>query len=475
MFKRFLKPVTALLAAALILAGSAGIFAASAYTDVAAGAWYENAVEYVSARKLMSGVTPTGFAPKTELSRAMTVLILAKEARADLSAYADAAPAFPDVEAGRWYTAAVAWATGCGVAAGTGGGFAPGRSVTRQELVLMMYRAARIFGFADAPATGPDTLDGFRDGDAVASWALEAVKWAVSRGYISGDTNSRLNPRGVATRAEAAQIFYRFDRAATVYAGGDSGVVRDGTPKKYFTICFDDGITQDEKIIEIFKKYNFTACTFYINTGLCGVSWPGVGLQYNRPDVTHVRFTMDRLEGGVYDGYDVEVHTLEHLSLKNYDNDIPALREQIDGDAVNIYNITGRFPVGMAWPGGPTEYTDTTVKLAAGNTCVNYARGIDSNGSFALPEEFMYWQPTCSITDPNVMFYLQKFVTETYDHDVLFFVWGHGYELDVHDKYGLLDELIRGVTEAAEDDASIALVTNAQFYQLFKDEIPSLK
>ena len=58
---------------------------------------------------------------------------------------------------------------------------------------------------------------------------------------------------------------------------------------------------------------------------------------------------------------------------------------------------------------------------------------------------------------------------------MLFFVWCHGYELDLFDTWDKFDLYIKTITEAAARDDSIVLVTNAEFYQLFKDEIPAWK
>ena len=251
----------------------------------------------------------------------------------------------------------------------------------------------------------------------------------------------------------------------------DADIPSGARPRKYFTICFDDGITQDLKIIEIFKKYGFTSCTFFINTGLYGANWKQVGRMHDRPDVTHIRFTKKELESGIYDGFDVAVHTLTHKALKAYDKNPKALRREVENDAENIYGITSVYPVGVAWPGGENDVTETTKKLVFENTSIRFARGAYSTHSFQLPTEFLMWQPTCSVRDPEILSYARSFIEAECTEDMLFFVWGHGYELDLDDSYGMLDELIRMITEA--DD--IVCVTNTEFYQLFKDQIPSLK
>ena len=254
-------------------------------------------------------------------------------------------------------------------------------------------------------------------------------------------------------------------------AGQNSGIVRDGTPKKYFTLSFDDGITQDIRIIEILKKYGMHCATFNINTGLLGANWEWVGKNHNRPDVPHLRFTKEELMTGIYDGFDVEVHTMNHPSLKIYDENVAKLKREIMGDAANIREITGINPVGMAWPGGDTEYTEKTIELVREHTSIRFARATTTTNTFTLPDYFLKWKPTCSITNGKLLDLARQFVEAEADEDMLFFVWGHGYEFDFYDLYDDFEELVKMMSEAED----VVCVTNAEFYQLFKDEIPSWK
>ncbi len=259
----------------------------------------------------------------------------------------------------------------------------------------------------------------------------------------------------------------------TPVAGMDSGIVRDGTPKKYFTIRMDDGITQDARTMEILKKYNTDCCTFYINTGLLGANWTWVGQQFNRPDVPHLRYTRAELQSGIYDGFDVEVHTKSHPSLKNC---VPSqVTSEVKGDAMTIERLLGVTPVGMAWPGGDTEWNESNIETILKTTDIRFGSCTTRTGKFDLPEYFMTWYPTCSFSDSDVMVLAQKFIDAEPTEDMLFYVWCHGYELDLFYTWDKFDELIKMITEAAAKDDSIVLVTNAEFYQLFKDEIPAWK
>ncbi|MBR6921938.1 MAG: polysaccharide deacetylase family protein [Clostridia bacterium] len=233
---------------------------------------------------------------------------------------------------------------------------------------------------------------------------------------------------------------------------------------KYFTFSFDDGVTQDLRAIDIFKKHNFYGCTFFINTGLLGASWAWVGEQFGRPDVPHLRFTEEELKTGIYDGFDVAVHTLHHPSLSYYDDTPEKITEEVQGDADNIKRIFGYAPVGMSWPGGEFQATEKTIKTILETTDIRYSRAVQSTYDFRLPEDFMIWRPTCSLSDERTIELAKSFTELKTDEDALFYVWCHAYELDFFNTDGRLDELISIMTEAND----IKCVTNTEFYNLFK-------
>ena len=264
----------------------------------------------------------------------------------------------------------------------------------------------------------------------------------------------------------------------TPWGGEDHGIVRDGTPKKYITIRMDDGITQDARMMEIMRKYGVDCCTFYINTGLYGANWAWVGQAFNRPDVTHIRYTKAELESGIYDGFDVECHTRTHPSLKNLSE--RQVTREVKNDAENIEKIFGYQPIGMAWPGGDTEWNEGNIVTILETTNVRYGSCTTRNtqmglGKFSLPQYFMTWYPTCGFSDADSLTLLNEFIKADCTEDMLFYVWGHGYELDIFNTWDKFETMIQTIAEAAEKDDSIVLVTNAEFYQLFKDEIPAWK
>lgn len=219
--------------------------AVTRYDDVHEGSWYTGAVRYVSRNGLMTGTDAKTFSTKLEFTRAMSVLVLAQLADVDLSAYTNTR--FTDVPEGKWYTAAVAWADDNGIANGTGEAFLPYNSITREELSLIISKFAEKYEISNSEPTGAEDIDGFSDADRVHEWAIEGVKWAVHNGLISGMENNILDPRGTATRAQAAQIFYNLSLMKETgcipdTSDVDSIVVNESdTPR---IVCWGDSLTE---------------------------------------------------------------------------------------------------------------------------------------------------------------------------------------------------------------------------------------
>ena len=172
----------------------------------------------------------------------------------------------------------------------------------------------------------------------------------------------------------------------------------------------------------------------------------------------------------MYAGYDVAVHTVNHLSLKNQGDRKVAY--EINTDAKVLMNMYGYTPVGMAWPGGDTEWNAHTVNVVSEKTEIKFGICTTATNNFKLPTQFLTWYPTCSWAQSSYL--MQRFIDAELTEDMLFFVWGHGYELDsTPNGWVLFEQMIQTITAAAAEDPNIVLVTNSEFYQLFKDEIPS--
>ena len=140
-----------------------------AYDDVRSDSWYADAVSYVTLNDLMNG-TGTGFSPNASMNRAMMVTVLYRLAGSP--AVTGDMP-FTDVAAGAWYADAVLWASQQGVVTGiTADTFQPTANVTREQLSVILYRyAGATAGEGDLSAfSDADTVSGYAQ-DAM-SWAV---------------------------------------------------------------------------------------------------------------------------------------------------------------------------------------------------------------------------------------------------------------------------------------------------------------
>ena len=161
----------------------------SSFTDVPAGSWYEDAVNYVYEKGLMNGTSSNAFSPNANTTRGMIVTILARVEGVNTNGTP-------------WYAAGQKWAMDNGISDGTN---MPG-VITREQLATILYRNAKQKGYDVSKSAA---LTAFSDADKVSGYAAEAMQWAVAEGLLQG-SNGKLNPQGSATRAQVATILMRF-------------------------------------------------------------------------------------------------------------------------------------------------------------------------------------------------------------------------------------------------------------------------
>ena len=161
----------------------------SSFTDVPAGSWYEEAVNYVHEKGLMNGTSSNAFSPNANTTRGMIVTILARVEGVNTNGTP-------------WYAAGQKWAMDNGISDGTN---MPG-VITREQLATILYRYAKQKGYDVSKSAA---LTAFSDADKVSGYAAEAMQWAVAEGLLQG-SNGKLNPQGSATRAQVATILMRF-------------------------------------------------------------------------------------------------------------------------------------------------------------------------------------------------------------------------------------------------------------------------
>ena len=172
----------------------------SKFDDVLSGAWYADAVNFVSEENLMSGVSETTFAPDVTMSRAMLATVLYRSAGSPEVTGSDG---FTDTRSGTWYSDAVLWASQNGIISGYGNGiFGVDDPVSREQIAAMLWRSE-----------GSPVSEGgvsFADADAVSDWAVQAVSWAQENGVVNGRPGNLFAPKDSASRAEVAAMLKNY-------------------------------------------------------------------------------------------------------------------------------------------------------------------------------------------------------------------------------------------------------------------------
>ena len=146
--------------------------------------WAKDAIDFVSARGLVSGMSGTTYAPDASTTRAQLWTILARQNDADLNG------------GSVWYEKAQLWSKDKGISDGT----EPNAAINRAQMVTMLWRTM------GQPAAGGAA--NFTDVPADAYYA-QAVAWAVENGITSGVGGGRFDPDATCTRAQIATFLWR--------------------------------------------------------------------------------------------------------------------------------------------------------------------------------------------------------------------------------------------------------------------------
>ncbi len=182
------------------------------FTDVALTDWSYDGVMYVYKNGLMRGSDTGSFNLNGVMTRAMAVVVL-NRLSGDTVGYINE---FSDVGSGAWYESAVAWASANGITSGTGANrFNPAGGITRQQLSVMLYNYAKLKGI-DVSLENNTYILSFKDSQCISDYAFSALQWACGAGILQGDTDGKLLPQGVTTRAEFVTMLQRFLESAAV-------------------------------------------------------------------------------------------------------------------------------------------------------------------------------------------------------------------------------------------------------------------
>lgn len=210
---------------------------------------------------------------------------------------------------------------------------------------------------------------------------------------------------------------------------------------KAVTFSYDDGVTQDKRLIKIFNKYGLK-CTFNINSGFLGTAnsliREEVTVAHCKPRAQEVR--------AIYEGHEIAGHTLTHPSLPGKDE--AEIIRQVEDDRLALSELAGYEVVGFAYPGGGVNFDRRVADIIKNNTGVKYCRTINSNEAFDIQDDLFVFEPTaCHHHNIDRLFELgEKFLASESEEPQLFYIWGHAYEFDIDDTWEKFEDFCRFIS-----------------------------
>ncbi len=232
-----------------------------------------------------------------------------------------------------------------------------------------------------------------------------------------------------------AQVFMRFP----------------GGKQRALTFSYDDGVEQDVRLIEIFKKHGLRA-TFNLNSG----QYAPEGTVYPEGQI-HRRMTEAQVtELYNQDGIEVAVHGythpwLDHMPVNMCTKDLMDDREKLESQFGTIVR-------GMAYPFG-THSEDVVASMRS--VGIVYSRTVHSTRDFNMPTDWMRLPATCHHNDPELMKLAHRFVEESsWGRPWMFYLWGHSYEFEENNNWEVIEEFAEFMS--GRDD--IWYATNIEIY-----------
>ena len=221
---------------------------------------------------------------------------------------------------------------------------------------------------------------------------------------------------------------------------------------RIITFSFDDGVTQDRRLVALFNRYGLKA-TFNINSGLLGQ--PGQLIRDGKP-VSHNKIDPAEV-ATLYRGHEVAAHTLTHPNLTGLDDG--EVVRQVEEDRRALEALSGGNVVGMAYPCGGVNFDERVAELIRARTGVRYARTTVATGAFDFPIDPLVLNPTVhAIQFDRMEALLDAFMALDGDTPALFYIWGHSYEFDQEDGWTRFERFCA----RASNRPGVRYLTNAE-------------
>jgi peptidoglycan/xylan/chitin deacetylase (PgdA/CDA1 family) len=199
---------------------------------------------------------------------------------------------------------------------------------------------------------------------------------------------------------------------------------------KAVTFSYDDGVTQDIRLISLLDKYSLKS-TFNLNSEKFGMPGKIRGVSHNKVNAADVK--------SIYQNHEVAMHTLTHPRLPELPDE--EVIRQVEQDRKNLSELVGYAVVGGAYPCGGVNNDERVAALIKRFTGVKYCRTIESSHSFDLQDNIYRFNPSVYHLEFDKLFEMgEEFVNLKPDSPKLFYIWGHSYEFDFENTWDKFEE-----------------------------------
>lgn len=205
--------------------------------------------------------------------------------------------------------------------------------------------------------------------------------------------------------------------------------------KKAFNVTYDDGVVQDIRFVKLLNQYQLKG-TFNLNSSLLEKEFEWThesGCVVKRLKTNDVR--------SLYTGHEIASHTLTHPYMESLTKE--EILYELSKDKDNLERIFCKEIKGFAVP---FDYYSELIEMCVKECGFEYVRISEESYSFSPQNDFYKWRATIFHCDDKLKDLAQQFIV-TDDELALFQIVGHTYDLDVENKWNIIENVFEVISK----------------------------
>ena len=207
---------------------------------------------------------------------------------------------------------------------------------------------------------------------------------------------------------------------------------------KAVTFSYDDGVSQDLRMIDLFNKYGLKG-TFNLNSsGFGAVRSFKYGENLDRVYYRHIVHAEDIKY--IYAGHEVAAHTVHHPDMTELSEE--EIIREVNDDIEALSELVGYETTGFAYPCRTPD--DRVIEIVKNKTRARFARTTGGTHKFGIPADLHRFTCTAGHNEGKTLITLaEEFIAAKPTEPMLFSIWGHSYEFDYTKGWDEFEEFCR--------------------------------